>query len=192
MKIGYARVSTDDQKSVTQVDKLKADGCERIFDDTASGSKMERPKLKEALNFVRDGDVLVVWKLDRLTRSLSDLLFIMQKLTAKNVGFRSLTESIDTTAPSGRMMMQLLGSFAEFEREQIRERTKAGLARARAKGKIGGRKQELSARRQAEVIRLVRSGEKQAAVAREHKVSKATVCRIMQRAEGKAALKDAA
>lgn len=182
MNVGYARVSTDKQHNANQFEQLKKAGCEKFFSDTASGGQWERPELHKALNFVRDGDVLVVWKLDRLSRSLSDLLRILKQLGEKNVGFRSLTESLDTTTSAGRLMMHMVGAFAEFEREIIRERTRAGLVRARAKGHIGGRKQELSARRQTEVIRKVRSGEKQAAVAREERVSKATICRIMKRA----------
>jgi DNA invertase Pin-like site-specific DNA recombinase len=185
LNIGYARVSTDKQHNANQIEQLKRAGCEErnIYTDTASGGQWNRPKLQECLKHLRKDDVLVVWKLDRLSRSLGDLLRILKQLNEKDVGFRSLTEALDTTTSAGRLMMHMVGAFAEFEREIIKERTKAGLARARAKGRIGGRKQELSARRQAEVIRQVKSGEKQAAVAREQHVSKATICRIMKRAE---------
>ena len=127
--------------------------------------------------------MLIVWKLDRLSRSLSDLLRILDKVNSEGVGFKSLTESIDTTTPAGRLMMNMLGSFNQFEREIIRERTKLGLARARANGRKGGGKHILSAKRQSEVIRQVTLGEKtQADAARDERVSKATISRLMKKA----------
>jgi DNA invertase Pin-like site-specific DNA recombinase len=120
MLIGYARVSTNDQETVTQVAALKAAGCERIYREKASGGRWDRPELHRLLDQLRKGDVLVVWKLDRLSRSLRDVLTIMERLTEAKAGFRSLTEAIDTTTPAGRMMMQMVGAFAEFERAMLR------------------------------------------------------------------------
>ena len=128
MLIGYARVSTNDQETAAQVAALKAAGCERIFREKASGGRWDRPELHRLLDHLRRGDVLVVWKLDRLSRSLRDVLTIMERLGEGKAGFRSLTEAIDTTTPAGRMMMQMVGAFAEFERAMLRERTKAGQA----------------------------------------------------------------
>lgn len=136
--IGYARVSTQDQNPDLQRDALAAVGCVRVFDDATSGARAERPGLAEALDYVRDRDVLVVWKLDRLGRSLSHLIGTVAALEAKGVGFRSLTEAIDTTTPGGRLVFHLFGALGEFERDLIRERTRAGLAAAR--GRKGGRK----------------------------------------------------
>ncbi len=128
MNFGYARISTDrGQDTAAQIDALRAVGCERMFEERASGGRWDRPELHRMLDQLRKGDVVVVWKLDRLSRSLKDLLSIMAKIDAAGAGFRSLTESIDTTTPAGRMMMQMVGVFAEFEREMIRERTRAGL-----------------------------------------------------------------
>ena len=137
MLIGYARVSTNDQETAAQVTALKAAGCERIYREKASGGRWDRPELHRLLDQLRKGDVLVGWKLDRLSRSLRDVLTIMERLGEGKAGFRSLTEAIDTTTPAGRMMMQMVGAFAEFERAMLRERTKAGLDSARREGRIG-------------------------------------------------------
>lgn len=139
MLIGYARVSTQDQKPQLQIDALKGAGCERIFDEKASGAQSERPMLKEALAFLREGDTLVVWKLDRLARSLRQLIDTIETLEARRIGLRSLTENIDTTTSGGRLVFHIFGALAEFERSIIRERTVAGLASARARGRLGGR-----------------------------------------------------
>ena len=129
--LGYARVSkADDQDTAAQVKALHQAGCKRIFEERASGGRWQRPELHKALDQLREGDVLVVWKLDRLSRSLKDLLHIMERVRETGAGFRSLTEAVDTTTSAGRMMMQMLGSFAEFERSMVRERTRAGLADA--------------------------------------------------------------
>jgi hypothetical protein len=136
MLIGYARVSTDDQDTAAQVKALKAAECERIYREKASGGRWDRPELHRLLDQLRRGDVLVVWKLDRLSRSLRDVLTIMERLAEAKVGFRSLTEAIDTTTPAGRMMMQMVGAFAEFERSMLKERTKAGLDAAREEGRV--------------------------------------------------------
>src|SRR6266498_2075738 len=137
MLIGYARVSTNDQETATQVAALKEAGCERIYREKASGGRWDRPELHRLLDQLRKGDVLVVWKLDRLSRSLRDVLTIMERLTETKAGFRSLTEAIDTTTPAGRMMMQMVAAFAEFERAMLKERTRAGLETARQEGRIG-------------------------------------------------------
>lgn len=138
--IGYARVSTADQNPDLQRDALAATGCARVFEDEASGARADRPGLGQALGYVRDGDTLVVWKLDRLGRSLPHLIETVASLAAKGVGFRSLTEAIDTTTPGGRLVFHLFGALGEFERDLIRERTRAGLAAAAARGRKGGRK----------------------------------------------------
>jgi DNA invertase Pin-like site-specific DNA recombinase len=137
--LGYARVSTTDQNPDLQIDALKAAGCSRIFTDKASGALDRRPKLDQVLDHLRAGDTLVVWRLDRLGRSLRHLIDTVGQLAERGVGFRSLTEGIDTTTPSGRLVFHIFGSLAEFERELIRERTNAGLAAARARGRKGGR-----------------------------------------------------
>lgn len=128
VKIGYARVSTEEQKPNGQIEALEKAGCERVHKEYASGGRWDRPELQHILQHIEKGNVLVVWKLDRLTRSLSDLLRILKTLEEAGAGFRSLTEAIDTTSPVGRMLMQVLGSFAEFERAILKERTKLGLA----------------------------------------------------------------
>jgi DNA invertase Pin-like site-specific DNA recombinase len=182
MLIGYARVSTNDQETATQVAALKAAGCERIYREKASGGRWDRPELHRLLDQLREDDVLVVWKLDRLSRSLRDVLTIMERLTETKAGFRSLTEAIDTTTPAGRMMMQMVGAFAEFERAMLRERTKAGLDSARREGRIGGRRPKLSPQQQAEIRRMVAKGDKTAAdAARLFRIHPATVCRLLAR-----------
>ena len=145
MNIGYARVSTDDQNLSLQEDALKEAGCERIFKDKISGAKSERPGLQEALSFLRDGeDVLVVWRLDRLGRSLKDLIELINQLEERKIGFKSLQDPVDTTSPGGMLVFHIFGALAEFERNLIRERTKAGLEAARARGKKGGRRKALN------------------------------------------------
>jgi DNA invertase Pin-like site-specific DNA recombinase len=184
MRIGYARVSSDDQHCENQIKELVQAGCDRrhIYQDKASGGTWDRPHLHKALNHLRDGDVFIVWKLDRLSRSLSDLLLILDKIKTAGAGFKSLTESIDTTTAGGELVMHVLGAFAQFERSIIRERTLLGLARARANGKIGGSRPKLDKEQEAEIIKMITSGEKtQVQVAKLFRVSKATVSRIMQR-----------
>ena len=144
MIIGYARVSTQDQDPALQLDALTAAGCEQVFDEKATGSSRERPELASCLRTLRQGDTLVVWKLDRLARSLKDLVAIIDDLQAQGVGFRSLTEAIDTTSTGGRLVFHIFGALAEFEHSLIRERTIAGLAAARARGRRGGRKPAMS------------------------------------------------
>lgn len=138
--IGYARVSTGEQKPAMQLDALTAAGCDRLFEDRLSGATTERPGLAEALAYVRSGDVFVVWKLDRLGRSMAHLVETVRMLEAKGVGFRSLTEGMDTTTPGGTLVFHIFGALAQFERDLIRERTRAGLVAAEARGRKGGRK----------------------------------------------------
>jgi DNA invertase Pin-like site-specific DNA recombinase len=181
MLLGYARVSKgDDQSNALQVRALRAAGCRKIFEEAASGSRWDRPELHRLLDQLRKGDVVVVWKLDRLSRSLKDVLHVMERIAAAGAGLRSLTESVDTTTPAGRMMMQMVGAFAEFERAMIRERTSAGLAAARAEGRIGGRRPKLDAVRRREIAESVISGRKTGAeMARLFGISQPTVSRIV-------------
>ena len=138
--IGYARVSTNEQELALQEDALKKIGCQKIYTDHASGAKTDRPGLKQALAYVREGDVLVVWKFDRLGRSLPHLVETVTDLNARGIGLRSLTENIDTTTPGGRLIFHVFGALAAFERDLVTERTKAGLAAALARGRQGGRR----------------------------------------------------
>lgn len=144
MDVGYARVSTHDQNLALQTDALKAADCERVYVDRISGGKRERPGLEQVKEVLRTGDTLVVWRLDRLGRSLKDLIEWAVYLEERGVGLKSLCESIDTTCSSGKLVFHLFGALAEFERNLIRERTKAGLAAARARGRRGGRPKTLS------------------------------------------------
>lgn len=139
MLIGYARVSTQDQHPALQIDALKAAGCERVFEEKASGAQRDRPELLKSLDYLREGDTLVVWKLDRLARSLKQLIETVEVLEARNIGFISLTEHIDTTTSGGKLIFHIFAALAEFERSIIAERTKAGLAAARLRGRKGGR-----------------------------------------------------
>jgi DNA invertase Pin-like site-specific DNA recombinase len=138
--IGYARVSTTQQDLALQLDALAKAGCVRVFEDRASGAKAERPGLAAALNFAREGDILTVWKLDRFGRSLPHLIETVSALERRGVSFRSLTEAIDTTTPGGRLVFHIFGALGQFERDLIRERTRAGLDAATARGRQGGRK----------------------------------------------------
>lgn len=144
MKIGYSRVSTQEQNEALQVDALKDAGCEKVFTDTMTGSKFERDGLDEALAYLRSGDTLIVWKLDRLGRSLQHLITTLNSLQEREIGFISLTENIDTTTPGGKLIFHVMGALAEFEHDLIRERTNAGLAAARARGRVGGRPRRLA------------------------------------------------
>ncbi|MEO1018423.1 MAG: recombinase family protein [Pseudomonadota bacterium] len=139
MLVGYARVSTQDQDPALQLDALKAAGCDKIFQEKASGAQRDRPELKAALDYIRDGDTLVVWKLDRLARSIKQLIETVEELGSRGVGFRSTTEAIDTTTNGGRLVFHIFAALAEFERSIIRERTMAGLQAARSRGRKGGR-----------------------------------------------------
>jgi DNA invertase Pin-like site-specific DNA recombinase len=146
MLVGYARVSTQDQNPALQLDALKAVGCEKVFVEKASGAQRDRPELLAALDYLRAGDSLVVWKLDRLARSLKQLIETVELLESRSIGLRSLTEAIDTMTAGGKLVFHVFGALAEFERSIIRERTKAGLDAARAQGKKGGRPPALVAK----------------------------------------------
>lgn len=181
MLFGYARVSKgEDQSTAAQRRLLREAGAARVYEETLSGGRWDRPELTRLLDQLRPGDVVLVWKLDRLSRSLKDLLSLLERIEAAGAGFRSLTESIDTTTPAGRMLMQMLGSFAEYERAMVRERTAAGLAAARAEGRVGGRRRKLTAQQRADIIENVLSGRRTAAqMARLYAVSQPTVSRIL-------------
>jgi DNA invertase Pin-like site-specific DNA recombinase len=179
--LGYARVSKgDEQNNALQTQTLRGAGCQRLFEETASGGRWDRPELHRMLDQLREGDTVVVWKLDRLSRSLKDVLHILERIAEAGAGFRSLTENIDTTTPAGRMMMQMVGSFAEFERAMIRERTSAGLTAARAEGRTGGRRKKLDAAKRHEIAESVITGRKSGAdMARLYNISQPTVSRIV-------------
>src|SRR5215211_9501055 len=147
MLIGYARISTQDQTLDLQLDALKAAGCERLFKDIVSGKTTQRPGLDEALLQLRAGDTFIVWRLDRLGRFLPHLIETITSLESQGIGFKSLTEHIDTTSPSGKLIFHIFGALAEFERNLIRERTNAGLEAARARGRIGGRPKSLTGKK---------------------------------------------
>jgi len=184
MLVGYARVSTQDQDNAAQIAALKAAKCEKIFHEKASGGRWDRTELNRLFDQLRKGDVVVVWKLDRLSRSLKDLLMLIEKIEMAGAGFRSLTEAIDTTTPAGRMMMQIVGSFAEFERAMLRERTKNGLDSARKEGRVGGRRFKLKPNQQQEIIQSVKNGSKTAAdLARLFAVHPSTISRLLRRIE---------
>ncbi|WP_245632438.1 recombinase family protein [Edaphobacter aggregans] len=144
MVIGYARVSTDDQTNAAQLAELKKAGCKRIYEEKMSGRNVDRPELTRCLDRLDEGDILIVWRLDRLGRSLTDLLEIVTTLQRRKVAFVSLKEKFDTSNASGRLVFHVFASLAEFERELIRERTMAGLAAAKARGRLGGRKPKLA------------------------------------------------
>ena len=183
MLIGYARVSTQDQDTAAQIGALTSVGCELIFQEKVTGGRWDRPELHRLLSQLRTGDVLVVWKLDRLSRSLKDVLTLMEKVQQVGAGFQSLTEAIDTTSPGGRMMMQIVGAFAEFERAMLRERTRNGLDAARKEGRIGGRRPKLKMNQEQEIVLLVNSGQKTGAdAARLFNVHPATVSRLLAKA----------
>src|ERR1022692_3945558 len=154
MRIGYARVSTQEQNLDLQKDALRRAGCKKIIEDVASGKTENRPGLDHVRELLREGDVLAVWRLDRLGRSLKHLIELITELEQKKIGFQSLQESIDTTSPGGKLIFHMFGALAEFERSLIRERTRAGLDAARARGRKGGRPKKLSTQQRALAIEL--------------------------------------
>ncbi|MDP9350796.1 MAG: recombinase family protein [Chloroflexota bacterium] len=186
MLVGYARVSTQDQTIDLQRDALDKVSCERVFTDTVSGSKVERPGLEQALHFLRPGDALVVWRLDRLGRSLQHLIETVSTLQARGIGFRSVTESIDTTSSGGKLIFHVFGALAEFERELIRERTRAGLAAARARGRKGGRPRSLDPRKVA-MARALHSDKSNSIedICKTLRVSRSTLYRYLEARAGK-------
>ncbi|WP_429911196.1 recombinase family protein [Glycocaulis sp.] len=180
MRVGYARVSTRDQETHLQIDALQEHGCERIFEEKASGAQRDRPELKAAIDYLRAGDVLVVWKLDRLARSLRQLIETVEGLEDKGIGFVSLTEGIDTTSPGGKLVFHVFGALAEFEREMIRERTKAGLQAAKSRGRRLGRPAALTPD-QIEMARALKQAGNHSMpqIARQLGVSRATLYRVL-------------
>src|SRR6476659_4683996 len=180
--VGYARVSTFEQILDLQRDALAAAQCDRIFTDTMSGSRSDRPGLEQALDYLREGDVLVVWRLDRLGRSLKYLIEVITRLNERGIGFRSLTEQIDTTTSGGKLIFHVFGALAEFERDIIRERTQAGLASARARGRMGGRPKKLADAKQLELARTLYAGGQTdiATICRTLGVSRATLYRALK------------
>lgn len=182
MLIGYARVSTEDQDTAIQEAALRKAGCERIYTEKASGGRWDRPELHRALEQLRPGDVLMVWKLDRLTRSLKDFVHLLDRIDKAGARFKSDTENIDTSTPAGEILAHILSAFAQFERGITRERTRAGLDAARKKGRIGGRPSKLNQEQKEEARRMVASGEKSAAdVARLFNVHPSTISRLMDK-----------
>ena len=177
MLIGYARVSTDDQNLSLQYDALKAAGCDRIFDDKVSGSRAEREGLNKALEMLRTGDILVVWKLDRLGRSVMQLVSLVEKLRGEGIEFKSLTDAIDTSTPAGRFFFHVMASLAQMERELTIERTKAGLEAARLLGRKGGRKRKMSDSKLESARKLLASGIPPKDVARNLGISVPTLYR---------------
>jgi DNA invertase Pin-like site-specific DNA recombinase len=176
MKIGYARVSTDEQNLALQLDALKVAGCEAIFEDQGiSGAAKSRPGLDQALAAIKAGDVLVVWKLDRLGRSLGHLIQVIAELGKKRVGFRSLSESIDTETAGGRLVFHMMGALAEFERSLIAERTRAGMKAAKARGGRVGRRKALTPAQLDHAALLIEQGESVAQVARSLRVGRSTL-----------------
>jgi DNA invertase Pin-like site-specific DNA recombinase len=180
MNIGYCRISTDDQNPDLQLTALKRAGCTRIFSDTATGAHVKRPQLTRCLASLQGGDVLIVWKLDRLGRSLRDFIALLDDLKAREVAFRSLTEAIDTATPTGRAMGQMVGILAELERSLIQERTKAGRAAAQARGVKMGRKPLLSTPQVTHARKLLEQGERLAHVAPLLNVSRRTLARALR------------
>jgi DNA invertase Pin-like site-specific DNA recombinase len=186
MLIGYARVSTHEQTLNLQQDALQKAGCNKIFTDTASGAKTERKGLEQALSYVRKSDTFVVWRLDRLGRSLPHLIATMTSLEERGIGFKSLTENIDTTTSGGKLIFHIFGALAEFERNLIRERTQAGITAARARGRIGGRPKALTSRQ----IRIAQSlyddpKNSIAEICRTLKISKTTLYRSINSQENR-------
>ncbi|AZL61654.1 recombinase family protein [Cronobacter sakazakii] len=165
MLIGYVRVSTNDQNTALQRTALECAGCELIFEDKISGKTSERPGLKRVLKTLGKGDTLVVWKLDRLGRSMRHLVLLVEELRDRDINFRSLTDSIDTSTPMGRFFFHVMGALAEMERELIVERTRAGLAAARAQGRVGGRRPKFTAEQWDQMGRLIAAGESRQRVA---------------------------
>lgn len=180
--IGYARISkANDQDPQAQIDALTEAGCHRIFTDHISGTHEKRPQLTAALDYLRKGDVLVVWRLDRLGRSLPHLLHLVESLNRRQIEFRSLTEAgMNTTDPGGKLLFTMAAAFAEFERDIISERTKLGVRAAQAAGRPVGRPIKLDAERRTQIHKLRRHGETISALARGHNVSRATIRRVLQ------------
>lgn len=177
MQIGYARVSTEEQHLALQRDALKAAGCERVFEERIGGTRTQRPGLDDALSHAREGDTLVVWKLDRLGRSVKGLVDLVAELERRRIHFRSLTDGIDTTTATGRFFFHVMASLAQMERELIVERTRAGLAAARRVGRVGGRKRRMTDSKVAAARKLLDAGAAPKDVAQDLGVSVPTLYR---------------
>jgi DNA invertase Pin-like site-specific DNA recombinase len=182
MLIGYARISTADQTLALQQDALKSAGCDQIYTDTASGSSAERTGLEQALSHLRKGDTLIVWRLDRLGRSLRHLIDTITALDARGIGFRSITEAIDTTTSGGKLVFHIFGALAEFERDIIRERTNAGLQAARARGRLGGRPKRQPSSRKIAMAKALYADKSQtvAEICKTLGISRATLYRYLE------------
>jgi DNA invertase Pin-like site-specific DNA recombinase len=193
MNIGYVRVSTGEQLLDLQLDALRKAECGKLFTETASGAKADRVVLQDVLGYLRPGDTLVVWRLDRLGRSLSHLIETLTDLANRGIGFKSLTEQIDTTTPGGKLVFHVLGALAEFERDLTRERTHAGLAAARARGRIGGRPKALADPKQVALAQALHDGGQTdiATICRTLGISRATLYRYIDHSKGRhRAIKD--
>jgi DNA invertase Pin-like site-specific DNA recombinase len=186
MLIGYARISTSDQNLDLQLDALERAGADKVFSDVASGAKTARPGLDQVLSHVREGDTLIVWKLDRLGRSIRHLIDTIKLLDERKVGFKSLQESIDTTTSGGRLVFHIFCSLAEFERDLIRERTHAGLQSARARGKKGGRPKSLTSRQRQQAITLLKDSSNSVAdICKTLRISRSTLYRYVPGPSGR-------
>ena len=179
MLIGYARISTDDQNLDLQLDALKAAGCYQVCTDQLSGAAKHRPGLEEAFKYLRPGDTLVVWKLDRLGRTVKGLVDLVEELQAKEIQFKSLTDGIDTSTTAGRFFFHVMAAMAQMERELIKERTKAGLAAAKARGRTGGRKKVMDESKIAAAKKLLEAGTPATEVAKNLGVGRATLYRAI-------------
>ena len=183
MRIGYARVSTEDQNLTLQTDALAKAGCERLFKDHMSGTRADRPGLREAMSHLREGDTLVVWKLDRLGRGVKGLVDLAAELAERKVHFQSLTDQIDTSTPAGRFFFHVMASLAQMERELIVERTRAGLEAARRQGRVGGRKRQMTESKVAAARQLLQGGISPGEVANNLGVSVPTLYRWLPASE---------
>ena len=180
MKVGYARVSTNEQDTYLQIDALKAIGCELIYQEKQSGAKKDRTELQQCLKSLREDDILIVWKLDRLGRSLQHLIEVVSDLEERKIGFQSLTENIDTTSPTGKLIFHIFGSLAEFERGLIRERVKAGLEAAKKRGKKFGRPNALNDKAKEMALAMFNGGALKIDIARHFNVTRQTVYSLLK------------
>ena len=183
MKVGYARVSTNEQDTYLQIDALKAIGCELIYQEKQSGAKKDRSELQQCLKSLREDDILIVWKLDRLGRSLQHLIEVVSDLEDRKIGFQSLTENIDTTSPTGKLIFHIFGSLAEFERGLIRERVKAGLEAAKKRGKKFGRPDALNDKAKEMAFAMFNGGALKIDIARHFNVTRQTVYSLLKDVE---------
>ncbi len=183
MKYGYARVSTNQQDTKLQIDALLASGCSKVYEDKISGSKTDRPELNNCLKAMNENDVLVVWKLDRLGRSLQHLIEVVHKLEEENKGFQSLTEHIDTTSPSGKLVFHIFASLAEFEKSLIRQRVMAGLEASRKMGTKFGRPEALTAKDKEMAITMFNGGATKNAIAQHFGVARQTIYALLKQIE---------